>query len=746
MPNPDAPLYAGIVVEAPLTTIYHYRVPDELVSVIQPGDRALITFANRKTRGVVVALTPEPPLDPKLIRPLEQISPPEERVPPELLDLTRWTADYYHSSWGLTLAAAIPGAVKTGRKKRREKKIELAVKPEYASLEADKIARKAPRQAEALRAIVRWLADHPGQELKPGEEILNRVAPPAMQRLLLERGLIRLVDCLPSPPEYFPEKVKDILLTSEQNAAVTEMTAGIRAGVYQSFLLHGVTGSGKTEVYIRLIAETLAAGKGALVLVPEISLTPQTLSRFSRRFGDIAVLHSHLSDGERAEHWRNLCSGEVRLAVGARSAVFAPVRNLGLIVVDEEHERTYKQDNDPRYHARDVALVRGLQARAVVVLGSATPSLESLHNARIGKHCLLVMPTRPGGAKPPKVEIVDLKTEWTEVKKPTLFSRRLEYLLGECLRRREQAILFLNRRGFHTSVRCGVCGEAVECPNCDVALTHHRAVGLLRCGCCGHESGVPERCPTCGANVLRFVGTGTERVEDVLARLYPRARLLRMDSDSMSERDAHRRALSAFARGEYDVLLGTQMVAKGLDFPNVTLVGVLMADAALGMADFRAAERTFQLVTQVIGRAGRAGKEGLAVVQAFQPEHPAVACAVGQDFAGFTTGELSDREKQGYPPYRRLARLIFSGEKGEAVEAVARRVGEGVKAKVPPGGRVLGPVPCEVERLNGVYRWHMLLFTGDSRAMGEWLRGAEVKAGFSGGVRRSIDADPFAML
>ncbi len=746
MSEPSQPLYAGIVVEAPLTTIYHYLVPHDLANSIQPGDRAHITFANRKTRGVVVALTRIPPIEAKLIRPLDKISPPEERIPQDLLNLTQWTAQYYHSSWGNALAAAIPAAVKTGRKQRRENKIELAVKPEYASLEADKIARKAPRQAQALHAIVRWLVENPGQELKPGVEILNTVAPTAMQKLLLERGLIRRVECIPDAPEYFPEKVKEITLTPEQNAAVGEISAGLDSAAFQSYLLHGVTGSGKTEVYIQLIAKTLAAGKGALVLVPEISLTPQTLSRFSRRFGDIAVLHSHLSDGERAEHWRRLCSGEVRLCVGARSAVFAPVRDLGLIVVDEEHERTYKQDNDPRYHARDVALMRGHQSGAAVVLGSATPSLESLHNAQIGKHRLIAMPSRPGGAKQPKVETVDLRSEWTEVKKPTLFSRRLEFMLGECLRRREQAILFLNRRGFHTSVRCGVCGEAVECANCDVAMTHHRGAGLLRCGCCGHETGVPERCPTCGANVLRFVGTGTERVEDVLARLFPRARLLRMDSDSMSERDAHRLALSAFARGEYDILLGTQMVAKGLDFPNVTLVGVLMADGALGMSDFRAAERTFQLVTQVIGRAGRADKDGVAIVQAFQPEHPAVACAVGQDFGGFTTGELADREKAGYPPFRRLTRLIFSGEKGEAVEAAAKETGEAVRTTIPPGARILGPAPCEVERLNGVFRWHMLLFAGDSRAMGDWLRGAGVRAGVAGGVRRIIDADPFAMM
>ena len=739
-------LYAGVVVEAPLTKVFHYRVPERLRETIRPGDRAAITFARRRTRGVVVQLSPLAPIDPKLIRDLDGISTPEERVPEDLLRLTEWVAAYYNSGWGTVLAAAIPGAVKQGRHERLARRIELVPSPEEAAMLAVDLGRKAPRQADALRAIARLVEANPAAVLAADDPAVKEAANAATLKLLAERGLIRMEETIARKTEAFPEKSKEITLSEEQRAAVETMGGALGAGGFRSFLLHGVTGSGKTEVYIRLIERALSAGKGALVLVPEISLTPQTVSRFQARFGEIAVLHSNLGDGERAGHWRRLCSGEVGLAVGARSAVFAPVRNLGLVVVDEEHERSYKQDNDPRYNARDVAIVRAQQSGAVVVLGSATPSLESWQNAGIGKHTLIAMPTRPGGAAPPRVETVDLRAEWADVKKPTLFSRRLETALGDCVKRREQAILFLNRRGFHTSVRCATCGEAVECPNCDVAMTHHRGAGLLRCGCCGFDQGVPTVCPTCGSQVLKFVGTGTERVEDVLAGIFPNARLLRMDSDSMSARDAHRSSLAAFSRGEYDILLGTQMVAKGLDFPNVTLVGVLMADGALGMSDFRAAERTFQLVTQVIGRAGRAGKAGLAVVQAFQPEHPAVACAVAQDYHAFVATEMPDRKKRGYPPFGRLTRILFTGEKDDAVREAAEAAGRAIRKTLPDGGRILGPAPCEVERLQAVYRRHMLLFAPDSRVMADWIAASGGKPGTERGVRHIVDSDPMSMM
>ncbi|MCC8179376.1 MAG: primosomal protein N', partial [Planctomycetes bacterium] len=654
------PLYAGVVVEAPLTKVFHYAVPEHLRDRIAPGDRVAIVFARRKTQGVVVSISKYPPIDPTLIKELDSLLDSEQRVPQDLLDLAKWVADYYRSGWGTVLAAAIPSGVKHGKKERLIKEIKLNAEPDAIRAEAARLLRRAPKQAECLGLLARWFEDNPDKALMADDILLKGVADAALLRNLAEKDLI-ILDQPGRRHSLFPEATPDIIMTPEQSAALAAIKPWLGKGEFKSFLLHGVTGSGKTEVYMQAISHCLAAGKSALVLVPEISLTPQTVSRFTRRFGQVAVLHSHLGDGERAEHWRRLSAGTVRVAVGARSAVFAPIRDLGLLVVDEEHERTYKQDNDPRYHARDTALVRASQSGAVAILGSATPSLESWVNCIGGKHALLTLPTRPGGAEPPRVEVVDLRQEWADVKKPTLFSRRLESALRDCLGRNEQAILFLNRRGFHTSVRCAACGDAILCDDCDVSLTHHRRAGVLRCGCCGKEQAVPTVCPTCGAQNLKFVGTGTERVEDVLGSIFPEARLLRMDSDSMTAKDAHREALEQFAKGEHDILLGTQMVAKGLDFPNVTLVGVLMADGALGMSDFRAAERTFQLVTQVIGRAGRAGKKGLAVVQAFQPEHPAVASAIGQDYHSFAKSELPDRQKLGYPPFGRLTRIISSG-------------------------------------------------------------------------------------
>lgn len=739
------PLYAGVVVEAPLTKIFHYRVPEHLTDAIQPGDRAVIPFAHRQTRGVVVSLTEVAPIDPKLIKEIKSISPPEERIPSDLLRLTEWTASYYHSSWGTVLAAAIPGAVKQGRKQTPTKLVTLNLSPESAEEESARLRTRAPKQADALLALARVFQIHGESPLSLPCPELKESAPLPILRQLAKRGFVTISETLAEHSSSFPENDKTVTLTSEQQTAVDAVLPALDSGEFKSFLIHGVTGSGKTEVYMRLIHHVLQSGKSALVLVPEISLTPQTVSRFQKRFGRIAVLHSNLGDGERASHWRRLATGEIRLAVGARSAVFAPVQDLGLIIVDEEHERSYKQDNDPRYNARDVAVMRAHQSGAVAILGSATPSLESWVNVTLGKHSLLTLSSRPGTAEPPRVVSVDLRAEWADVKKPVLFSRRLESALGECLKRKEQAILFLNRRGFHTSVRCQACGEAVYCPDCDVAMTHHRRANLLRCGCCGHFQGIPTVCPTCSSESLKFVGTGTERVEDILSGIYPNARLLRMDSDSMSAQGAHENALTAFAGGEYDILLGTQMVAKGLDFPNVTLVGVLMADSALGMSDFRASERTFQLITQVIGRAGRAGKSGLAVVQAFQPEHPAVLSAMEQDYNSFVLSELPDRQKRGYPPYGRLARILLSGPDDRVVKELAGAVGKKFRQSLGDKNRLLGPSPCEIERLQGMYRQHMLLFSPNNRSLAEWIYRSGVKPGVDKGVRIIIDTDPMSM-
>lgn len=736
----QSPCYAGVVVETPLTDKFHYKIPDQMTGIIEPGDRVVVPFGRRKIRGVVVEIVPRPPIDQSLLKEIESVAPSEERIPGDILHLANWTAKYYGSSWGTVLSAAIPAGIKQGARQRVSHCWRLMVTAEQF-LEAEaKAQRRAPRRARTLKRFAELVAmktEWSAEELREDAEISADVFPH-----LAENGFIyRFEEAAPTVPilSKRPE------LTPSQQNAVTAIEGAVRSRDFGVFLLHGVTGSGKTEVYLRLMEQALAAGRGVLVLVPEISLTPQTVERFQSRAGDVAVLHSNLGDGERAEQWRRLRSGAVRVAVGARSAVFAPIENLGLVVVDEEHERTYKQENDPRYNARDVAIVRASHVGAAVVLGSATPSLESWNNAIAGKYTLLSLPERAGGAVPPAVSVVDLRREWADVKKPAILSRELERSLAACLNRGEQAILFLNRRGFHTSVRCAGCGEPVECQSCDIALTYHRMENILRCHCCGSQEAPPEKCPICSSKQFRYVGTGTERVEDILTRIYPGVRLLRMDSDSMTGRDAHASALSRFAAGGFDVLLGTQMIAKGLDFPNVTLVGVLMADSALGMTDFRAAERTFQLTTQVIGRAGRGVRPGLAIVQAFQPEHPAVSCAVNQDYQAFVDGELVERKRLAYPPFGRLARILVTGGEEAAVASVADKVGQLFRESLPSNGRLLGPAECELARAKALFRRHLLLLCPDHNALARWIARAKPPANWEKGVRVAVDIDPVSL-
>ncbi|MBP5233222.1 MAG: primosomal protein N', partial [Planctomycetes bacterium] len=429
------------------------------------------------------------------------------------------------------------------------------------------------------------------------------------------------------------------------------------------------------------------------------------------------------------------------------SAVFSPMPGLGLVIVDEEHEHTFKQESCPRYHGRDLAVMRAAAEKAVVVLGSATPSLESWHNAQTGKYQLLSLTERPGGARVPEARVVDMGEECREQKRLVTFSRELLARLGECLQKKQQAILFLNRRGFNTEVRCKACGETLKCQDCSIALTYHKHDGLMRCHYCDAAARPPDKCPTCGARALRFSGTGTERAEAVLQELFPEARLLRMDSDTMTRRDAHGRALAAFAAGEYDVLLGTQMVTKGFDFPNVTLVGVLAADSAIDLPDFRAAERTFQLVTQVVGRAGRAEKSGVAVIQAFQPGHYAVQYALRQDFPGFAAYELQARRALGYPPYGRLARIIVASENEAAARGLGDQIAARLKTVAPEPGRVLGPAPCVIEKLQKVFRFHLLVMARDHRALRRVLdAAAEFYAPARNGVQVTLDVDPVSMM
>jgi primosomal protein N' (replication factor Y) len=497
---------------------------------------------------------------------------------------------------------------------------------------------------------------------------------------------------------------RDAGATSQVADALAKPPSSILHPPSSTFLLHGVTGSGKTEIYLQAIAHALEQGQGAIVLVPEIALTPQTVERFKARFSSgklqtlVAVLHSHLSTGERHDEWHKIRQGRARIVIGARSAIFAPVEPLGLIIVDEEHEQTYKQEETPRYHARDVAVMRGQMENAVVVLGSATPSMESFYNCKRGKFTLLELPERVDDQKMPLVRVVDMRQAAYKEKGPPLFSPQLKEAITKRLERGEQTILFLNRRGYSTSLQCPKCGYVANCPNCSVSLTYHRIDQRLACHICGHNEKVPAVCPEpkCKNPAIRFAGTGTQKVEEVLAKLFPKARVKRMDADTMKRKDDYRKVLGDFRAGKIDILVGTQMIAKGLHFPNVTLVGIIYADSALHQPDFRAGERTFQLLTQVAGRAGRGDVEGEVFVQAFAPFHPAIQFARRHDFVGFYDQEIEFREQLKYPPASRVALLTLKGRSEEKVKFSAEHLKRELEKILKPSATNEASLPASL--------------------------------------------------
>lgn len=520
----------------------------------------------------------------------------------------------------------------------------------------------------------------------------------------------------------------------------------------RTFLLHGVTGSGKTEVYLQAIAHALEQGNGAIVLVPEISLTPQTVERFKARFSYgplqtlVAVLHSHLSAGERHDEWHKIRQGRARIVIGARSAIFAPVDPLGLIIVDEEHEHSYKQEEAPRYHARDVAVVRGQREGAVVVLGSATPSLESFYNVQRGKYELLELPIRADHKKMPLVRVIDMRQEARKEKGTPIFSLKLKEAITQRLEKKEQVMLFLNRRGYATSMQCPKCGYVANCPNCSVALTYHRRAQRLLCHICGHETPAPAVCPEakCRNPAIRYAGLGTEKVEATLTKLFPHANVRRMDSDVLKRKDDYRTILGDFKRGKIDILVGTQMIAKGLHFENVTLVGVIYADLSLHQADFRAGERTFQLLTQVAGRAGRGDVEGEVFVQAFAPFHPAIQYARRHDFAGFYEQEIEFREQLKYPPVSRAALLTLKGRNEEKVKFSADHLRKELERELAAIKDLIiaGPAPAPLLRAETFYRHQIMLRTRQMTTLSRKLNGLVAKLALPEDVLLTVDIDP----
>ncbi len=733
---------AKVVVEIALDREFDYQVPPALQAAVRLGSRVQVPFGRSTARGYVVGLAARSERGD--LKAIEALVSPKPLLSETLLELARWMGAYYGATIEQAIRTVLPCAVRRhGAAFREVTYAVLAAPVGPADLEA--LRARRPKQAALLETLQRHDSMRVGDLLRAagaGRAALDRLA--AEKRVRLEREAeprdpLAGRDILPTQPlPLFPEQADALALVRQS----------IETRSPPVVLLHGVTGSGKTEVYLQAIRHSLDRGQGAIVLVPEISLTPQTVERFRGRFGEtVAVLHSHLSDGERHDEWYRIYDGRARIAIGARSALFAPVERLGLIVVDEEHEPSYKQAEAPRYHARDVAVMRGRLEGCTVLLGSASPALESWHNVRLGKYALAVLAHRVDHRGMPRMRIVDLRTEAEGADgRIPVFSRALAEAVRLRLERGEQTILFLNRRGFATSVLCPVCGYVAGCRQCDLKMTYHREFDELRCHLCGQAERAPARCPACGQPTLKFSGIGTQRAEAIARRLFPGARIARMDADTTARRHAHGRILGEFKAGRVDLLIGTQMIAKGLDFPGVTLVGVLNADLSLHVPDFRAMERTFQLLLQVAGRAGRGDIAGEVIVQTFTPGNPALQAAARLDGAGFCERELTARRELNYPPFTHLACLTFEGPSAAVVEQAARRLAARLAAGLPPSVLRAGPIPAPISRRRGQYRFQLILRSASVKAMAGPLKEALRAERCPRGVRLAVDMDAVGMM
>ncbi len=730
--------FAGVVFNRPVDQIFTYRIPPSLVESLRPGARVKVPLGrgNQPVIGYCVSLFEDADADLKRIKDVLEVLDDPPLIDAQMLELTRWMGGYYACAWGQALEAVVPSGVRKGSGTRLWN---CLVVPE-------EVRQAIPTDLTAKQLEVVHFVINASDPLSLPDVCRKAKCGVGVVATLRKRGILRVVKrrmaanavTEPERPTVTPLPA----LTDEQSQALKTMQPSLKAGGFATFLLHGVTGSGKTEVYLSAIETVVAQGREAIVLVPEISLTPQTIRRFRRRFPKVAVLHSHLTDAERHRHWQSIAAGQVQVVVGARSAVFAPTRNLGLIVIDEEHETTFKQETAPRYHARDVAVKRAQVEGVPVILGSATPALESWHNSEVGRYTRLTLAKRVGDRPMPEVSLIDLRHE---PPKMGSISMALKVAIEQALADTGQVILLLNRRGFHTFVLCPKCGAVVKCNACDVAMTYHKERQRLVCHTCEAERERPVTCSACRAANLFYGGIGTERLEREVRELFPSATVKRMDSDTMRSSGSHELALAAFKKGEVQILLGTQMIAKGLDFPNVTLVGVVNADTALHLPDFRASERTFQLVAQVAGRTGRGDRIGKVLVQTYSPDHPAIVFATKHDYLGFVASELPERSTRNVPPYGRLVRLIARGAEESAVraylDAVAQRLHvEGV------GVRLLGPSPAPISKIKNLYRHHLQLRASSSKPLQVLLKAVIPAMPPPPGVELAVDVDPVNLL
>ena len=803
---------ARIVFSSPPFGPYDYRVPDWALPKLQPGMRVRVPLGagNRRMTGYCIELVRgggQERIDPGKLKELLELIDEQPLLTAELLDLARWISKYYVAYLGPTLDAVVPAGV-------REKAGTREVL--FLTVTRDASVRAANRLTATQQRIVDTL-DRAGQPLTISELAESAACTPGPINLLRKKGVVvsQAMRIWQREHHLAPESSEGTFIPNADQVRVLEqIDAALNAMRHETFLVHGITGSGKTEVYIRAIERVISFGRQAIVLVPEISLTPQTRRRFRARFERVAVLHSHMTAAERAWHWKEIAAGHIQVVIGARSAIFAPLPHLGLIVIDEEHDASFKQDKNPRYHARDVALWRARRGNLPVLLGSATPALESWYRARpqaVGiagagrtqaadaqaqfrppalpesiasdsddappaaadsklevaprdcesprpiRYSLAQLPSRVLDRPLPDVATIDLRTEFKNRTSRGAVSRQLQAAMRNALQDGGQVILLLNRRGFSTSIQCPACGEVVYCPDCSIPMTHHREGEKIICHYCDHTDLVPLNCPNpdCRFTDIRFTGFGTQKLELEVKARFPDVPCARMDTDTMQKQGAHEKALDAFRKQETRILLGTQMIAKGLDFPNVTLVGVINADTALHFPDFRAAERTFQLVTQVAGRSGRGDKGGRVLVQTFSPEHPAIIAATQHDYEAFARIEILQREEHGYPPFARLARLIIRGESELRVEQFADSLVRSIETESKRRELVLdvaGPAPCPVEKLRGKYRYHCLLSLpqladdpGDHELQ-EMLMGIQQGKETPEDIQWVIDIDPLDLL
>jgi primosomal protein N' (replication factor Y) len=780
--------YCDVSLPVPLDQPFTYALPVTLRHRVQAGSRLVVPFGPRKLTGVILRCHDEAPQ--VATREALRLLDSQPVLDAELLALGRWIAGYYCAPLGEVLRGMLPLASEirrgkvwsltdAGRDAARQLLLDSSPDDPVAQvlrllekrpLNAAYLAKTLPLADKAIRSLERkgfivaeqvqterdplrapaerlrvelargdaevklnkaerelraFLELHPGSHnLKELEGVVRNASPAA--RSLARKGIVSL------KPENAAITAGPIRTRHElnpaQEAAYEQIRCAILKREFRTFLLHGVTGSGKTEVYLNCIEAVLAAGRSALLLVPEIALTPQMAGQFFSRFGDrVAILHSAFTDVERSEQWRRIRSGAASVVVGTRSGVFAPVRNLGLIVVDEEHDGSYKQEETPRYNGRDVAIVRAQHAGACVVLGSATPSLESRYNAEKSKYTLLELPGRIEARPMPTVELIDMRQEFLETRKQATFSRKLIDAIGQRLENGEQTIVLLNRRGFSSFVACRACGERVQCVNCSLTLTYHKRDRRLLCHYCGYAEKVPSCCPKCQSEHIYFLGLGSERVEEELHQAFPAARIARLDRDTVTGKRHYETILNDFREGNYDLLVGTQMIAKGHDIPNVTLVGVVSADIGLGMPDFRAAERSFQLLTQVAGRAGRGSVPGIVLVQTINPDHYAVRLAAAQDYQAFYEKELNFRRMMHYPPFSAMANVLVRSEKKEMAMRMSSELGHKL-LPAPEKIRVMGPAEAPVPRLKNEYRYQFLIKAASRKVLNELLQGIRTYA------------------